>query len=227
MPHPVIVRKSLLLSEAKALHSVVRAASQQLLALERPQWGQSAHHESPYLLRWIFEATRPHKSFADTLVSLATSIHDSQRAQWCPCMGCWIAAPCSSPRPVYTCQTLLLCANTHRDEKLMDNYFSWKMVLSITYQKHRKPQGPHSDEGGVEERVACRKGLSQCPHFHNSPFNKENECKQNPGWAINQRIENTERRFLYYSSHHYTWVRSWAFFLLKHRKKWKYQSDTL
>jgi len=45
----------------------------------------------------------------------------------------------------------------HRDGKVMGNYFSWKMVVSITYQEQRKPQDPHSHEGSVEERVGARK----------------------------------------------------------------------
>lgn len=196
-------------------------------ALERSPWGHPAHHKSPYLLSWIFETTRPHNSFPYTLVLFAMSIRGSQRGQQCAGAGCWIAAPCPSPRLFYCCQALLLCANMRRDGKLTGNYFSWKMVLSITYQKHRKPQGPHNQDGGVEERVACRKGLSQCHHFPNSFFSKENECKQNPGWATNWRIENIERKFLYYSSHHYTWIRTWAFFLSKYSRKWKCQSKTL
>lgn len=59
----------------------------------------------------------------------------------------------------------ICCVQTCRDGKLMDNYFSCEMVLSITYQKHRKPSTshrPHIHEGSVEGRVACRKSLSQC-----------------------------------------------------------------
>lgn len=75
----------------------------------------------------------------------------------------------------------------------MGNYFSWKMVLIITYGKLRKPstprRAPPSHEGGVEETVARGKGLSQCHHFLNASFSKENECKQSPGRAANRRIE--------------------------------------
>lgn len=54
----------------------------------------------------------------------------------------WIAAPCSSPRPAYACQALL-CVYTCKDGKLTGNYFSWKVVLTITYQKRRMPSTSH------------------------------------------------------------------------------------
>lgn len=137
------------------------------------------------------------------------SIHAGQGGQWGPGTGCKYLN-CST---VFFTKAGLclpgspLCAHVQR----------WKTNGQLLFLEngveHHLPkaqdafhimQGPHNCEGGAEERVPCRKGFSQCHHFLNSSFNKENECKQNPGWAINQRIENRERSFLYYSSHCYT-----------------------
>lgn len=64
----------------------------------------------------------------------------------------------------------------------MGNDFSWKNGAEHHLPEMQKAlcvtQGPHNHGGAVEERVACGKGLSQCHHFFNSSFSKENECSK-------------------------------------------------
>lgn len=103
----------------------------------------------------------------------------------------------------------------------MDNYFSWKVVQSITYQKHRKPSTFH--RAPTTRRAVWREGWPvgrACP----SAIIFLTLLAVKKMSAISWIIENTERTFLYYSSHCYNLgFRMWTFFLLKYRR----QSSTL
>lgn len=141
------------------------------------------------------------------LVLLVMSVHASQVGHWGPGMGCNCSTLSFTKASFRLPGSPSLCADVQRwntNGQLLFLENGAEHHLPEAQKAFHIMQDPHNHEGGVEERVACRKGLSPCHHFLNSSFSKENECKQNPQWAINRRTENTEKKLLYYSSHHYT-----------------------
>lgn len=132
------------------------SSSQQLHSSSWPQRGHPAHHKSQCLQD--FWPNQISQQLSRTLVSLVVSIH----GQWAPGMDCKKLKHLVFHQGQLT--PLLLHVSMCRGVKLMQCYFSWKTVLSITFQKCRKPSasGRVPRITGVEWRKGWPAGRA-CP----------------------------------------------------------------